>query len=117
MVACAEGEVLYVETKSAPPRQIVESEVRAFLDRVDTLRPDCALFLADTTLRMRDKLVGLFAAEVTRRRLAWDESARIERELWRVGPEIYLLNSDPDLVRNMGVCLAVHFRGRGVAVG
>ncbi|TMA45101.1 MAG: hypothetical protein E6J71_13340 [Deltaproteobacteria bacterium] len=117
VVACAEGEVLYVETKSAPPRQIVESEVRAFLDRVDTLRPDCALFLADTTLRMRDKLVGLFAAEVTRRRLAWDESARIERELWRVGPEIYLLNSDPDLVRNMGVCLAVHFRGRGVAVG
>jgi len=117
VVACAEGEVLYVETKSAPPRQIVESEVRAFLDRVDTLRPDCALFLADTTLRMRDKLVGLFAAEVTRRRLAWDEPARIERELWRVGPEIYLLNSDPDLVRNMGVCLAVHFRGRGVAVG
>jgi len=55
-----------------------------FLDRVDTLRPDCALFLADTTLRMRDKLVGLFAAEVTRRRLAWDEPARIERELWRV---------------------------------
>ena len=115
VIACAEGEVLYVETKSAPPRQIVENEVRAFLDRVDTLRPDCAFFLADTTLRMRDKLVVLFAAEVSRRQLGWGEPTRIERELWRVGPEVYLLNSDPDLARNVGVCLAAHFRGRGVA--
>jgi hypothetical protein len=115
VVACAEGEVLYVETKSAPPRQIVQGEVGAFLDRVETLRPDCALFIADTTLRMRDKLVVLFAAEVTRRRLAWGEPARFEREIWRVGPEIYLLNSDPDLVRNVGVCLAAHFRGRGAS--
>ena len=117
VVGCAEGEVIYVETKSAPPRQIVASEVRAFLDRVDTLRPDCALFLADTTLRMRDKLVGLFVAEVARRRLAWGEPTRVERELWRVGPEIYLLNSDPDLARNVGICLAVHFRGRGITLG
>jgi len=42
----------------------VQAEVGAFLDRIDTLRPDLALFLADTTLRMRDKLVPLFAAQV-----------------------------------------------------
>jgi len=116
VIACTEGEVLYVETKSAPPRQIVQAEVGAFLDRIDTLRPDLALFLADTTLRMRDKLVPLFAAETARRGLAW-EATRLERELWRVGPEVYLLNADPDLRRNLGACLAAHFRGRGIALG
>jgi hypothetical protein len=116
VVACAEGEMLYVETKSAPPRQIVQGEVAAFLDRVDTLRPDVALFLADTTLRMRDKLVPLFAAEVARRRLGW-EASRLERETWRVGPEVYLLNADPDLARNLRLCLATHFRGRGIGLG
>ena len=116
VIACTEGEVVYIETKSAPPRQIVQEEVGAFLDRVDTLRPDLALFLADTTLRMRDKLVPLFGAEAARRRLAW-EATRLERELWRVGPEVYLLNADPDLRRNLGACLAAHFRSRGIALG
>jgi hypothetical protein len=115
VVACAEGELIYVETKSAPPRQIVQGEVGAFLDRVDTLRPDVALFLADTTLRMRDKLVVLFAAEVARRGLGW-EAERLARETWRVGPEVYLVNADPDLARTIGWCLAAHFRSRGIGV-
>jgi len=115
VVACGEGEVIYVETKSAPPRQIVQEEVSAFLDRVDTLRPDAALFLVDTQLRMKDKLVPMFVAEAVRRRLGWD-ARRLEREIWRVGPEVYLLNSDPDIVRNLGACLAAHFRGRGIAL-
>ena len=116
VVACTEGEVLYAETKSAPPRQIVQAEVGAFLDRTDTLRPDLALFVADTTLRMRDKLVPLFAAEAERRGLDWT-AVRLAGEIWRVGPEVYLTNADPDLARNLGTCLAAHFRGRGIVVG
>ena len=96
-------------------RQIVQAEVGAFLDRVDTLRPDVALFLVDTQLRMKDKLVPMFDVEVARRRLGW-ELRRLEREIWRVGPDVYLLNTDPDLVRNVGACLAAHFRARGIAV-
>ena len=115
VVACAEGEVIYAETKSAPPRQIVQGEVGAFLDRVDTLRPDVALFVADTTLRMRDKLVPMFEAETARRRLGWPV-ARLERETWTVGPDVYLLNADPDLARNIGACVATHFRKRGIRV-
>ncbi len=115
VLACADGELAYVETKSAPPRQIIDREVAAFLDRIETLGPDVALFLADTQLRMRDKLVPLFAIETARRGLGW-EPVRLEREVWRVGPEVYLLNSDPDLIRNLGTCLAAHFRGRGIPV-
>jgi hypothetical protein len=115
VVASAEGEAVYLETKSAPPRQIVQGEIGAFLDRIDTLRPDLALFLADTTLRMRDKLVPLFADESTRRGLGWT-AERLERETWRVGPEVYLLNAEPDLTRSIGRCLAAHFRARGIAV-
>ena len=64
---------------------------------------------------MKDKLVPMFVAEAVRRRLGWD-ARRLEREIWRVGPEVYLLNSDPDIVRNLGACLAAHFRGRGIAL-
>src|SRR5215468_8966590 len=39
VVACAEGELVYVETKSAPPRQVTQEQMGAFLDRVDTLHP------------------------------------------------------------------------------
>jgi hypothetical protein len=115
VVAYAEGEVIYAETKSAPPRQIVQGEIGAFLDRVDTLRPDVALFVADTTLRMRDKLVPMFEAEAVRRRLGW-QAIRLERETWSVGPEVYLVNADPDLARNIRTCVARHFRSRGIAV-
>ena len=115
VVACAEGEVIYAETKSAPPRQVVQSEIGAFLDRVETLRPDVALFVADTTLRMRDKLVPMFEAESAQRRLGW-QVARLERETWLVGPEVYLVNADPDLGRNIGACVARHFRNRGIGV-
>jgi hypothetical protein len=115
VVACAEGELLYVETKSAPPRQVTAEHVSAFLDRVDTLHPDLAIFLCDTTLRMRDKLVPLFAAAARRRSLGW-EALRLERETWRVGPEVYLTNADPDLTHALGVCLAAHFHARGIAL-
>jgi hypothetical protein len=115
VIACAEGAVLYVETKSAPPRQVTLEQVGAFLDRVDTLHPDLAIFLCDTTLRMQDKLVPFFAA-AARRRAVPSEAARLERETWRVGPEIYLTNSEPNLVHALGVCLAAHFRGRGIAL-
>ncbi len=116
VIACAEGELLYVETKSAPPRQIVQAEVGAFLDRIDTLRPDVALFVVDTTLRMRDKLVELFRVELSRRALGW-RCERLAHETWRVGPEVYLTNAEPDLGRNLGACLAAHFRARGIAPG
>ena len=115
VVACAEGELVYVETKSAPPRQVTQEQMGAFLDRVDTLHPDVALFFCDTTLRMGDKLVPLFGIAARRRGLAW-EAVRLEEETWRVGPEIYLTNAEPELSRALGRCLAAHFHARGIAL-
>jgi len=74
-----------------------------------------ALFLVDTQLRMLDKLVPFFRTEMRRRRLKW-LAGRLEREIWRFSPEIYVLNSSPDLTRNLRVCLATHFRARGIAL-
>ena len=115
VVACAEGALLYVETKSAPPRQIDSPQIDAFLDRVNTVRPDMALFLVDTTLRMRDKIVPFLARALRARGLAVCPE-RLEREVWRVGAGLYVLNADPDLRHALGTALAAHFRARGIAV-
>jgi hypothetical protein len=115
VLACADGQLLYLETKSAPPRQIDPSQLDAFLDRVDTLRPDLALFLVDTTLRMRDKLVP-FLQRALRGRSPVRRATRIEREVWRLRPGLYVLNADPDLPRALGTALAAHLRARGVAI-
>jgi hypothetical protein len=115
VLACAEGELLYVETKSAPPRQIDPPQLDAFLDRVDTLRPDLALFLVDTTLRMRDKLVPFFARALRARGFPV-RPARVKREVWRLSTGLYVLNADPELRQTLGAALAAHFRAGGVAV-
>jgi hypothetical protein len=111
VLAVAEGEAIYVETKSAPPRQITQAEVAAFLDRLTVLRPHLAIFLADTQLRMRDKIVELFRVELRQRR-ARVAVRRWQREIFRVGSRIRIVNSAPDLLHNLGACLAAHFGAR-----
>lgn len=111
VIGFQEGACVYIETKSSPPRNIDAAQVRAFVNRIDTLRPQVAIFLNDTQLRMADKMVPLFRAEL-RRRLA--RACRIERvqgELFAIGSRVFIANSDPDLAMNLGVCLARHFRG------
>src|SRR6266542_752765 len=53
--------------QSSPPRHIDQKHVAAFFDRLEALRPDMAIFLEDTKLRMEDKLVKMFEVEVVRR--------------------------------------------------
>jgi len=62
VLAKLDGSLLYIEVKSSPPKQIYDSEVAAFLDRVEDLAPEAAVFFMDTELRMKDKLVPLFEA-------------------------------------------------------
>ena len=113
VVGLQEGVCIYVETKSSPPRNVECRQVRAFFDRLDTLRPQMAVFLNDTQLRMSDKIAVLFADELRRRlgRRAWSVPVtRLSGELFSIGKALFIANSDPDLVGNLGTCLAHYFR-------
>ncbi|MBI4515881.1 MAG: hypothetical protein HY699_08715 [Deltaproteobacteria bacterium] len=111
IIGWLEGGLLYVETKSSPPRNIDERQALAFLRRVAALHPDGAIFLNDTQLHMAPKIVPLlrraYRAEFGPCRLE-----RLEREVYLLGRAVYVTNSDPDLVANLGRCLAHRLRVR-----
>lgn len=114
VIGFQDGACIYVETKSSPPRNIEARQIQAFFDRLETLRPQVAVFLNDTQLRMGDKIAVLFTAELQRRRGARGLAVeRLSGELFMVGAHVFIANSDPDLAGNLGVCLAHYFRGQG----
>lgn len=117
VIASVEGRFVYIEVKSSPPKHIDIPEVRTFVDRVQNLRPDCAIFLEDTHLRMKDKLVVMFEEEMLRR---YGESAqqeypirRLHNEIFSIKNVIFISNTKPGIVSNIGVCLK-HFFARGL---
>lgn len=116
VVGFQDGACIYIEAKSAPPRNIEARQVQAFFGRLETLRPDVAVFLNDTQLRMSDKIAVLFAAELRRRlgrRARRLTVERLDGQLFTVADRLFIANSEPDLVVNIGRCLAHHFRARG----
>jgi hypothetical protein len=107
VVAAAEGKLVYLELKSAPPKHLSDAEVRAFVARLRVLRPDITLFVMDTALRLSDKVVPMLVAELQRRSLDVAITARrVRRELWALTPHVYAVNSNPDLMRNIGRAIA-----------
>ncbi len=113
VVAAAEGRLLYIEAKSSPPRQISEEEVAAFFDRLEVLRPDLALFVVDTALRLGDKVVPMLAGEVARRTGRPAPSRRVIREVWAVTPRLYAVGAKGDLAGNVARAVAEGFRALG----
>jgi hypothetical protein len=106
VVAAAEGRLVYLELKSSPPRQLAEAEVSAFFDRVLVLRPDLALFIVDTALRLGDKVVPMLEAELGRHVGRTAAPRRVVRELWALTPRLYAVNAKNDLVGNVARALA-----------
>ncbi|HVP66280.1 MAG TPA: SGNH/GDSL hydrolase family protein [Anaeromyxobacteraceae bacterium] len=102
VVAAAEGKLVYLETKSSPPKHILQAEVEAFLRRVRAVRPDVALFVVDTALRLSDKVLPMFADALGEEASA---ARRMFRETWALGPHLFVVNAREDLVEN--VCRAV----------
>jgi hypothetical protein len=117
VVAMLEGQFVLAEVKSSPPKHVDLEVVRAFVQRVATLRPHVALFIEDTELRMADKIVPLFADALAERRGRRDTPIeRLEHELFLVGSGIYVVNSRADLTANVRVCIAHFLRSRGIDV-
>jgi hypothetical protein len=106
LVAAAEGKLIYVELKSSPPKHLSNGEVGAFLDRVRLVRPDLVVFAVDTALRLSDKVVPMLSDELARRCDTAPAPCRIERELWTLGRHLYVVNSQPDLMTNIGRVIA-----------
>ncbi len=117
VIGFAESTCVYIETKSSPPRNIDAGQVRAFFDRVETLRPQIAIFLNDTQLRMADKIVPLLAHEL-HKRAGSDELPlqRLQDELFVAADSLFIINAAPDLISNIGICLAHYFHRHGIHI-
>lgn len=42
---------------------------------------------------------------------------RLQRDIFGVGDRLFIINSDPDLVANVGFCLGSGLKYRGVEIG
>ena len=109
VITFMEGNLVYLELKSSPPKHVEQNEVSAFFDRVSVLNPDLAIFLEDTHLRMKDKIVVLVEAEL-RKRFGKKSSEsfsvkRVVKELFSVGKRLYISNSQRDIISNVGFCI------------
>jgi hypothetical protein len=107
VVAAAEGKLLYLELKSSPPKHLAPNEVESFLQRVRRLRPDLALFVMDTSLRLGDKVLPMFREVLGP---VSPEPRRLLREVWALGPHLYLANARQDLMLNIGAAVAEGLR-------
>ncbi len=116
VVAAGEGKLLYIEAKSSPPKHIMVAELRAFLRRVRAVRPDLALFVVDTALRLSDKILPMFVEALTREGVAPFPARRVFRETWALGPHLYLVNAREDLMDNVCRAIAEGFRALGPAI-
>lgn len=119
LLAKIDGSILYMETKSSPPKQIYQREIRAFFERVDDLSPGIAIFFVDTELRMKDKIVPMFEEELRDRLIEPPEMRRIEKELFVLedtgseGPRIFIINAKDSIINNIERVLMDYFRRIG----
>lgn len=105
VLAAAEGRLIYLETKSSPPKNIHEPQVRGFLERIRRVGPEMAIFLVDTELRLEDKILPLFR-EALPVALARELAPATEpRPIYTTGTGLCIANSRRDVVENLRLCL------------
>lgn len=112
VIGVSDGALLYVEVKSSAPRNIEQRQIGAFVERVLTLAPDIAILLNDTQLRMLDKLIPALRTELRRRKVRRASLRRVQGEIFSRDDRLFVTNSEPDLIGNLGICVARFFRAR-----
>lgn len=110
LIAKVDGAILYMEIKSSPPKQIYQSEISAFFDRVFDMLPEISVFFMDTELRMKDKIVPMFEEELKKRLPNPPEVVRIEKELFQVWNRIFIINAKDSIEANIEKILSRYFR-------
>jgi hypothetical protein len=109
VVAAAEGKLVYLELKSSPPRNLMMSEVSSFWSRLALLRPDLAIFVVDTALRLSDKVLPMLADAFEPCSFSRIVPKRVAAQLWALTPHIYVVNGSRDLMANIGKAIAAGF--------
>lgn len=112
VIAKVDGSILYMEVKSSPPKQIYDSEITAFMDRIDDLAPEIAVFFMDTELRMKDKIVPMFEKELASRYREPPLVKRIERELFEIEDRVFIINAKDSVAGNIEKVLYRYYRSR-----
>lgn len=115
ILAEMEGHLVYVEIKSAPPKHIELKDISAFFNRLEDIAPHLSLFLEDTNLRMKDKLVVLFQEEL-KNQLGKNAFPviRLRDEIFCIEDSLFIMNSIPDLIQNIGFCLRHYLKRVGI---
>jgi hypothetical protein len=114
VMALVSGQLVYVESKSSPPRGVELPAVKAFLNRLRDLQPQMAIFLVDTELRMLDKMVPLFD-ESLRMQLEGELPRAIELvvdEIFHIGHTVFITNSRKGIYTNLRTCIRHNFHHR-----
>ena len=119
VISLFEGELIYIEVKSAPPKGIETGEAWAFLERVNTLLPRAAFFFVDTELRMRDRVALLFHQGFLERMKdpfpRRPDLKNLTGEIFHIDHRIFILNAYRDAAANFTVCFR-DFLARGLSV-
>ena len=110
VIARVESKMVFVETKSSPPKNIHNEQINAFLERVDALMPNFVFFLVDTHLRMEDKILKLFDEELEKRYKKKFGIEKLYNRIFYTRRNIFIINSKPDVVGNIRLGLR-HFFG------
>jgi len=110
LIAKMDGSILYMEIKSSPPKQIYQNEISAFFDRVADLSPEINIFFVDTELRMKDKIVVMFDEELRRRHTEPPKVVRMEKELFRIGDKMFIVNAKDSIAANIEKALSWYFK-------
>ncbi len=101
------GRLLYLEVKSAPPKGIHNPEIGEFLLRLGELKPDLAIFLDDTHLRVKDKIVLMFEEELIKRKgigsLKDLPIQRVQEQIFQLNHYLYILNSKREIKSNLRI--------------
>jgi len=110
LISKIDSSLLYMEIKSSPPKQIYDREIAAFLDRVEDLCPEIAVFFVDTELRMKDKIVPMFETETLRRYKEQTAVDRLKKELFHIDNRIFIINAKSDISANIIEVLRAFWR-------
>jgi hypothetical protein len=99
------GKLLLIEAKSAPPKGIHNAEISGFLQRIISLMPDIAIFINDTHLRVKDKIVLMFEEEMIQMKgiesLKEIPVQRVSEQIFHLKHYIYIMNSKRGIRANL----------------